>query len=412
VFSVDNGKKHREIMRLAPVQVGGPTCMRLVAILDKKQPVNKRRFIHNRCLWISIDLSTGRQGDKMDLLKRITVPVIQGPMAGGASGPALAAAVSNGGGLGSMACSLLSPYLMHAHVERLRELTDRPFMLNLFVQETPTPSAAEVDQAVELLRPVWEGLGWTELPRPAAWCEDFNVQFDTLLLLKPAAASFTFGILTAGHVERLHAAGIEVVGTITTVAEGLAWQAIGADAVVASGIECGGHRGTFLGPQEEADLPGKVLWPAAAKALSIPVIAAGGIMTGNDIRAALDLGARAVQMGTAFLVCDEAGIHPAYREALLNAGNSPVRPTRLTRAFSGRYARGLVNDFMEKMRPVELSVPAYPVQNALTGSIRAAAAKSGDTELMSLWAGTGVARARALPATQLMHILAAELRAA
>jgi nitronate monooxygenase len=348
----------------------------------------------------------------MDFLNRLTVPVIQGPMAGGASTPDLAAAVSQAGGLGAMACSLLSPAQITAQVDRVRALTEQPFMLNLFVQETPTPSAAEVDAAVQLLRPVWESLGWNSLPLPAAWCEDFHAQFDTVLALRPAVASFTFGILTAQQVDRLHAAGIAVVGTITTVEEGLAWQAIGADAVVASGIESGGHRGTFIGTQEAADLPGAALWPAAAQALAIPVIAAGGIMTGNDIRAALALGARAVQMGTAFLVCDEAGIHPAYRASLLAAGTAPARPTRLTRAFSGRYARGLVNRFMEQMRPVELAVPPYPVQNALTGSIRAAAAKNGDTELMSLWAGTGVARARAMPASQLMHILAAELRAA
>ena len=345
----------------------------------------------------------------MELISRLSLPIIQGPMAGGGSTPALAAAVSNAGGLGALACSLYSPAQIEAQVGQLRTLTDQPFMINFFVQDTPKPSSSEVDAAVELLRPVWESLGWATLPLPAAWCEDFAAQFETILALRPPAVSFTFNILTAAQVARLHAAGIAVVGTVTTVEEGLAWQAAGADAVVASGVESGGHRGTFLGPQEAATLRGAELWPAVAQALSIPVIAAGGIMTGADIRHALELGARAVQMGTAFLVCDESGINAAYRQRLVEAGDAP---TRLTRAFSGRYARGLVNRFMDLMQGVEMAVPAYPVQNALTGSIRAEAAKRGDAELLSLWAGTGVARARAMPAARLMQLLAAELRAA
>jgi nitronate monooxygenase len=261
---------------------------------------------------------------------------------------------------------------------------------------------------VELLRPVWESLGWNALPVPAQWCQDFDAQFATLLTLRPAAASFTFGILSADQVAQLHAAGILAIGTVTTVEEALAWQAIGADAVVASGIEAGGHRGTFIGRQEDATLPAKQLWPLVAQAVNIPVIAAGGIMNGADIKEALALGARAVQMGTAFLATDEAGIHPAYKQRLL----TPGQRTRLTRSFSGRYARGIENRFMQLMETVEKQVPAYPIQNALTGSIRSAAGASGDTELMSMWAGAEVARSRAMPAAQLMQTLAAEMRAA
>lgn len=343
----------------------------------------------------------------MQLNNLFKFPIIQGPMAGGASSPALVAAVSNAGGLGSFAASLLSPSALRDDVATIRSLTDQPFLINLFIQETPTPSAAEIEAASQLLEPVWKSLGWDALPVPAKWCEDFHAQFDALVALRPAAASFTFGILDPVQVERLHDAGIFVIGTVTTVDEALAWETVGADAVIASGIEAGGHRGTFLGPQEEAMIPARELWPQVARAVKIPVVAAGGIMTGIDINEALAVGAQAVQMGSAFLVCDESGINAVYREALIRADDTP---TRLTRAFSGRYARGLENGFMRKMESVEAAVPAYPVQNALTAPIRAAAAAKGDPELMSLWAGAEIRRARPLPVAQLMQTLVAEMR--
>jgi nitronate monooxygenase len=334
-------------------------------------------------------------------------PILQGPMAGGASRAELVSAVSNAGGLGCMAGSLLSPAAVRDEVGRIRSMTDQPFLLNFFVLQTPAPTPQEVASAVELLRPVWESLGWTDLPMPKQWCQDFEAQFETLIELRPAAASFTFGILSPSQVERLHNAGIAVMGTVTTVEEALAWENVGADAVIASGIESGGHRGTFLGPQEDATLGGKALWPLVVQAVKIPVIAAGGIMTGVDIAEALALGAQAVQMGSAFIVTEESGIHPAYKQRLIDARDTP---TRLTRAFSGRYARGLENTFMRKMESVEKQVPAYPVQNALTTGIRAAAAERGDTELMSLWAGSEIRRARAMPVAKLMQMLVAEMR--
>jgi nitronate monooxygenase len=349
----------------------------------------------------------------MDLHALFSHPIIQGPMAGGACTAALVAAVSNSGALGSLPASLFTPEVMQSQIDQVHKLTDRPFLINLFVQQTPQPTPSEVAHACALLEPVWSALGWTELPLPQRWCEDFEGQLEVLIAARPACASFTFGILSAQQVARLHAAGIFVIGTITTVAEALAWQVVGADAVVASGIEAGGHRGTFIGAQQEATLNATQLLPLVVQALSIPVIAAGAIMDGVDIARALGQGASAVQMGTAFLVTDESGIHPAYRQRLLDAANDPGRdPTRLTRAFSGRYARGLDNRFMQAMAQVESQVPAYPVQNALTGSLRAAAAKSGDTEWMSLWAGVAVARARPMAAATLVRTLVAEMRAA
>jgi nitronate monooxygenase len=334
------------------------------------------------------------------------VPIIQGPMAGGANTPPMVAAVSNAGGLGSIGVSMLSLDAIRVQVAEVRRLTSRPFMLNFFVQEIPSPSQQEVDRAIGLLRPVWSSLGWPELPKPAKWCEDFAAQFELLLELKPAVASFTFDILQVAQVERLHAAGIFVIGTVTTVEEALAWQAAGADAIVASGVESGGHRGTFIGEQSAAALEAIPLLAAVLQAVKIPVISAGNIMTGAEIRERLSLGADAVQMGTAFLTTDESGIPAVYKQRLLAAEGNP---TRLTRAITGRYARGIENRFMKQMEGVEADVPAYPVQNALTGSIRTEAAKRGDTELMSLWAGTGVAKSRAMPVAKLMETLLAEI---
>jgi nitronate monooxygenase len=348
----------------------------------------------------------------MDLTDFYQHPLIQAPMAGGATTPELVAAVSNAGGIGSLAAPLLSPQTIIEQSAKVRALTSRPFALNLFVLRTPQPADEDVARAIELLRPVWETLGWDTLPRPAKWCEDFDAQFEALLQVRPAIASFTFDVLDAQRVARLHAAGIFVIGTATNVAEAKAWEAAGADAVCAQGIEAGGHRGTFIGPQN--DTPGTfVLVPSIVDAVKLPVIAAGGIMDGRGIAAALALGAQAVQMGTAFLTTDESGIHQAYKERLLAAASAPARAvTCLTRAFSGRYARGLVNRFIDTMRAVEEQVPAYPVQNALTGGIRAQAGKIDETELMSLWAGQGVGMVRAMPAARLVETLVAEWRQA
>jgi nitronate monooxygenase len=333
-------------------------------------------------------------------------PIIQGPMAGGANTPAMVAAVSNAGALGSLGGSLLSIETLRNEVAQIRRLTDKPFLLNFFVQKTPSPSDEELVQAVEYLRPAWQSLGWTSLPRPDKWCEDFEEQFEEILALRPAVASFSFDILSARQVQRLHAAGIYVIGTITTVEEARAWEAVRADAVIASGAEAGGHRSYFIGAMQEI---GAVdLLQAVVAAVKVPVISAGDIMTGVDIRERLALGASAVQMGTAFLVADETGINDAYKNCLLAAG--PNAKTRLTRAFSGRYARGLVNRFMDQMAEVEKLVPGYPVQNALSTPIRVEAGKRGDTELMSLWCGSGVGRARAMPAAKLVETLVEEMK--
>ena len=337
----------------------------------------------------------------------LSAPIIQGPMTGSDS-PALAAAVSAGGGLGSLGCGMRSPAAMREAAAAVRAQTNRPFAMNLFVQATPSPSAAEVEQALQRLAPLYAKFGATPSV-PAQWCEDFETQLDTLIDLRPAVASFTFGILSAAQVQRLHTAGCEVWGTATTVAEALAWQAVGADAVIASGCEAGGHRGTFLADYASSMVSTLPLVRDCVLQLNVPVIAAGGIMDGAGITAALALGAQAVQMGTAFLVCPESAINAAYRAALASA---TATDTVTTRTISGRPARGIRNAMINALEPDEAAIPAYPVQNALTGALRKLAGAAGDAQYLSLWAGQGVAQARAIPAAALLQQLKDEWRAA
>lgn len=343
------------------------------------------------------------------LLQRlgIALPIIQGPMTGSDT-PALAAAVSAAGGLGMLGCGMRSPAAMAEAAAAVRQLTDRPFGMNLFVQATPNPDEATVQAAMERLAPLYAELG-LQPQRPTQWCEDFAAQFEALVALRPAVASFTFGILDAAQVARLHAAGCLVVGTATTVAEARAWAQVGADVVCASGTEAGGHRGTFLGDFTASQVGTLALVPQCVDAVDIPVIAAGGIMDGRGIAAAQALGAQAVQMGTAFLACPESGIGPAYRQALAQAQDTD---TRLTRVFSGRPARGITNAMMARLQPLEHTWPAYPVHNALMGPVRRAAAEADDSDYLALWAGQGVAAARALPAAALVQELVREWHAA
>ncbi|MCH8621539.1 nitronate monooxygenase [Undibacterium sp. TS12] len=334
-------------------------------------------------------------------------PIIQAPMAGGATTPELVAAVSNAGGLGSLAAPLLTPLAIIEQAEHIRRLTDKPFAINLFVQTRPQVDFAALEAAKLLLQLVCQELGWDTLPTPTRWCEDFEAQLDALITARPAVASFTFDVLHGSQLQRLHAAGIKVVGTATNLQEAIVWQAMGADAVCLQGVEAGGHRGTFIGAQKDSTLGLFALLEACKPHMQVPIIAAGGIMDGRQIRQALQAGAQLVQMGTAFLTTRESAIHPAYKQRLLDSSSDT---TRQTRAFSGRIARGLDNHFMQAMDAVADKVPAYPIQNALTGSIRAAAGKAANTELMSMWAGQGMAAVRNMSVAELMAALVAEMQ--
>jgi nitronate monooxygenase len=334
-----------------------------------------------------------------DFFDALAIPIIQAPMVG-ASGVALAAAVSQAGGLGVLAAGALEPDALEAQTAELRTKAGGPFAVNLFVLRPATPTGEAVAEAQRRLAPWWAELGLEPPTAPNDFAPDFERQFTALVRAAPPAASFTFDVLTAERVEALHAAGTLVIGTATTVAEARAWAAAGADAVCAQGSEAGGHRGHFLADTAASLVGTMALVPTIRAAVAAPVIAAGGIMDGRGVAAALALGASAVQMGTAFLLAEEAALNAPWRRAVETA---PDDPTRLTRALTGRHARGLENRFTRDMRQVEDEVPAYPVQNRLTQPLRAAAAKAGNPDMLSLWAGQGVKLAEAGRAAELVR---------
>ncbi|MGA2719093.1 MAG: nitronate monooxygenase [Candidatus Acidiferrales bacterium] len=337
----------------------------------------------------------------------VEYPILLAPMAG-ASTAELTAAVSRGGGLGAFAAAVLSPDAIHAGIARVRELTDKPFSVNLFILESTNPEPQQVARALELLAPIRKELGLPPGEPLAKYSEDNRAQFDAVLAERPALASFTFGILTKAQVEEFHSRGILVMGTATTVAEAKAWEVVGADLICAQGSDAGAHRGTFLGDFEESLVGTMSLVPQMADAVRVPVIAAGGIMDGRGIAASLMLGAAGAQMGTAFLSCPESGIPEAWRNALMNARDDQ---TRVSRIYSGRYARGIVNEFMRKLTPVAAEIPPYPIQNALTGPIRRAAGQANRPEYLSLWAGQAASMSRGLPAEELFAALVRETSA-
>jgi nitronate monooxygenase len=321
-----------------------------------------------------------------DFFDRLPIPIIQAPMVG-ASGVELAAAVSQAGGLGVLAAGALEPEALEAQTAELKAKAGGSFAVNLFVLRPAAPAGEAVAEAERRLAPWWAELGLDPPKPPNDFAPDFERQFAALIRAAPPAASFTFDVLSAERVEALRAAGVLVIGTATTVAEARAWAGAGADAVCAQGAEAGGHRGHFLAETAASLIGTMALVPTIRAAVDLPVIAAGGIMDGRGVAAALALGACAVQMGTAFLLADEAIPSDPWRHAIETA---PDDPTRLTRALTGRHARGVENRFMREMRSVEDEVPAYPVQNRLTQPLRAAAAKAGNADMLSLWAGQGV----------------------
>ena len=326
--------------------------------------------------------------NRNDFTRRLGIewPVLQAPMAGGISTPALAAAVTNAGGLGSFAVGALHPDAVRDGIRATKRLTSGPFAVNFFTpaEEQETPSDADLAAAVEALGPfrAQVGLGAPGRPGPPPRLED---QLDAALAEGFPVLSFTFGIPSPRLLARMRESGILLVGTATTPGEAAALELAGVDAVVAQGAEAGGHRGTF-GAEARAGLIGTLaLVPRVADRVRIPVVAAGGIADGRGLAAALALGASAAQVGSAFLGCSESGASPAYRAAV-TAPDDGDR-TALTSAFSGRMARGVRNRFVDGMagRPV---LP-FPFQNALTQDMRGAAARAGDAGLLSMWVGQG-----------------------
>jgi nitronate monooxygenase len=340
----------------------------------------------------------------------IRIPVVQAPMAGGnITTPELTAAVSNSGGLGSLAAGYLGAREVEQAIRKTRGLTPRPFAVNLFAPGSRQPLSGDVGTQLRLLSPIHDRLGLDPPAMPDRVAELFSEQIEVILAAKIPVVSFTFGLLPEDTMARLHAQGAFVMGTATTVAEAKMLEAAGADAVIAQGSEAGAHRGTFEVPAEPPLVGTIALVPQIVDAVQLPVVASGGIMDGRGIVAALALGASAVQMGTAFLTCDECGAPAAHKRAVLDAADDS---TSLTRAFSGRWARGIRNRFMEASRRSGAEPLSYPWQNSLTTPMRAAAGKKGDPDYLSLWAGQGTRLARPMPAADLMRVLEYEMREA
>ncbi|MFE9993849.1 nitronate monooxygenase [Streptomyces avermitilis] len=336
-------------------------------------------------------------------------PIVQAPMAGGVSVPQLAAAVSEAGGLGFLAAGYKTADGMYQEIKQLRGLTGRPFGVNLFM---PQPEQAD-PAAVEVYANQLAGeASWyeTELGDPDSGRDDgYDAKLAVLLDNPVPVASFHFGCPARDVLEALARAGTFTLVTATTVDEALAVQRAGAGAVIVQGVEAGGHQGTHR-DNPEADGAGIGLLSLLAQvreAVTLPIVAAGGIMRGSQIAAVLAAGASAAQLGTAFVATPESGANAVHKQALTNP--LFVR-TELTRAFSGRPARGLVNRFMREHGPY--APAAYPEVHHLTSPLRKTAAKAGDAQGMALWAGQGHRMARELPAGQLVQTLADEVGAA
>lgn len=337
---------------------------------------------------------------------RIQHPIVQAPLAGGSDTPELVAAVSNAGGLGSIGAAYLAPEQILEAGRAVQMKTSRPFGINLFAP-MPVPSDKSIESAKKRVEPYFSELGLPAPATPAKPTYGFPEQLTAALETGASVFSFTFGVIPSDAIRAVKAKEMFLVGTATTVEEALALEKAGVDAIVTQGSEAGGHRGTFSGDFVVAMVGTISLVPQVVDAVRVPVVASGGIMDGRGVAAALALGASAVQMGTAFLTCKESGTSEAYKEAILHAREDQ---TRITRAFSGRPARGIVNRFMEEMESGERAyeIPGFPLQNALTRPLRTAAAKQGRAEFLSLWAGQGVRMARRQSAAELIARLVRE----
>jgi nitronate monooxygenase len=329
----------------------------------------------------------------------ITYPIIQAPMDSGVTTPELVAAVSNAGGLGSLGAGYMEPEEIRRAIRDTRLLTDKPFAVNLFIPEAVTEDAERIIRANELLAPYRRELGLPDAEPLAAYLPDYTEQLGVIFEESVKILSFTFGLPAAKELESIQQQNIITLGTATHLLEAILLEESGVDVVIAQGIEAGGPRATFLGSCEQGLVGSMVLLPLLAEYQQIPYVAAGGIMNGRGIAAALALGASGVQMGTAFLATPESGAHAKYK-ALLPQGTEIT--TSLTRVFSGKPGRGLKNRFIEQLQKAEAFLPGYPIQNALTREIRHTAEQQSNTEFMSLWAGQGCPLCRDKPVARLM----------
>jgi nitronate monooxygenase len=326
--------------------------------------------------------------NKLTQLLGITYPVIQAPMLGVTS-PAMVAAISNAGGLGSLPVGGLSPEKTRQLIQEVKSSTDKPYSVNLFAHAIPDMDIAEAEVMRRNLNALIEN---NELQADIPNLENltfynYKEQIAILIEEKVPVVSFTFGIPDDTSIAEMKQHGIVLIGTATCTEEAILLAEKNIDAIVLQGIEAGGHRGSFIG----GDVPQvglMALVPMALKAVNIPLIASGAINSGATVKAAFALGATAVQIGTAFITAHESLAIASYKEALATAKDTD---TKLTRAFSGRWARGIKNEFMEYVETSGLSTPPYPIQNSLTGPLRADAQNKDNKAFTNLWSGQAAA---------------------
>lgn len=331
----------------------------------------------------------------------LKVPILLAPMAG-ASAPSLSIAVADAGGLGSCGALLMQPDQIIAWAKEVRGDTNRKFQLNLWIPDPPPKRDAGQEQRVREFLAAWGP------PAPAdagnTTPPDFAAQCEALLAASPPIVSSVMGLYPPDFVRRVKQQGITWFANVSTVAEARAAEKAGADVIVVQGMEAGGHRGCFENAQAEREQVGLfALVPAVVDAVKVPVVATGGIADERGVAASLMLGASAAQVGTAFLVCPEAKIHPAWARAIQEAA---PEQTVVSRVFSGRAGRSLLTDYVRAATAPDAPPPApYPVQRGLTAAMRAEAQKAGDVQRMQAWAGQSAGLARAEPAAEVVRRL-------
>jgi nitronate monooxygenase len=338
-----------------------------------------------------------------DLLD-IELPIIQAPMAG-VQGSALAIAVRTAGGLGSLPCATLSVDTMRQELIAIRAATHRPFNVNFFCHSQPTPDAQREAAWRATLRPYFEefGIDVASVPSGPGRLPFSSEAADVLAEFSPAVVSFHFGLPSAELLARVRSWGAKILSSATTVDEARWLEARGVDAVIAQGLEAGGHRGMFLSNDLNTQIGTLALVPQIVNAVNIPVVAAGGIANANGVAAALALGAAGVQVGTAYMLCAEAQTSALHRAALMT---NPPRATALTHLFTGRPARGIVNRIMQELGTMNTAAPAFPLATAAMAALRSASEKIGSDAFSPLRAGQNVSGCREVSAAALTRAFA------
>ena len=337
-------------------------------------------------------------------LFEIELPIIQAPMAG-VQGSALAIAVSNAGGLGSLPCAMLSLEAMREELTKLRAGTARPYNANFFCHTPPQPDAAREAVWRAALAPYFAELGVDAGQiAPASVRAPFSAEMATVLEeFRPPVVSFHFGLPSEELLARVRRCGTKILSSATTVDEARWLEARGVDAIIAQGLEAGGHRGLFLSDDVLTQVGTLALVPQLIQAVKVPVIAAGGIASAEGVAAALALGAAGVQVGTAYLLCPEATTSPLHRAALKTES---ARVTALTNVFSGRPARSIVNRLIRELGPMSAAAPAFPLASGALAPLRAKAESLGQSDFTPLWAGQNTSGCREVSAAELTRELA------